>query len=343
MRQAIDPIYEWSIPRVYGSTPTVFGAPLAQTTEELERADVAFLGIPWSAPRSDNRFGTSVANFDGTNLTPDKFRINSLKYGPYLPEFDLDIFSSLSLVDAGNVVVSEANTDKSLENVREFVKRIVSAGTIPFTLGGNSGPGSYSVVCGIADAIGESVRVLHLDAHSDCRPIDQNEDTATNPAWGGTWVWRLLQSDSARGTEYFHFGLRGPRNHADTFNWLSRAGVPRENVVTYKEIRHARKTNSTSEWIESFARNVVGTEGKIWIGIDVDVLNLGSNPDWGDEPMGPSATEVAELLWQVGKAAGKERLAGISIMAMPFDAQSLHSICMYLVLYLFAGVIGGEL
>ncbi|MDQ3913164.1 MAG: hypothetical protein M3305_15620 [Actinomycetota bacterium] len=37
-------------PRVYGSFPTLFGMPLADTKEDLEGADVAFLGVPWRAP-----------------------------------------------------------------------------------------------------------------------------------------------------------------------------------------------------------------------------------------------------------------------------------------------------
>lgn len=343
LRQAIDPIFSWSVPRVYGSIPTAFGAPLARTREDFAAADIAFVGIPWSAPRGDSRFGTAIANFDGTNLTPDKFRLNSLKYGGYLPEFDIDLFSRLSLVDAGNVVVSEADTPASLENVRKLIGAIVEAGAIPFTVGGNSGPGSYSVVQGITDITGEPMRVLHFDAHSDCRPIDQDADEPNNPAWGGTWVWRLLHSGFATGGDYFHFGLRGPRNHPDTFKWLADSGVPRENVVTYRELRAARNSNSSSEWIAGFAKKVAGEKGKVWIGIDVDAINLGSNPDWGDEPLGPSVAEVAEMLWRVGKEVGKDRLGGISIMAMPFDAQTLHAICVYLVLYLLSGIVGGEL
>lgn len=343
MRQAIDPPYEWAIPRVYGSTPTIFGVPLSTSEEELAAADVAFVGIPWSAPLGDNRFGAAAANFFGTNLTPNKFRHNTLKYGSYLPEFDIDVFAQLSLVDAGNAVVSETDTLASLESVRKLISSIVEAGAIPFTLGGNSGPGSYSVVNGIMDATGGPMRVLHFDAHSDCRPIDQEEDQPNNPGWGGTWVWRLLRDGRVSGKDYFHFGLRGPRNHPDTFSWLSRVGVPRENIVTYKELRRARKSHSESDWIAEFARQVVGSDDRVWIAIDVDVLDIGSNPDWGDESLGPTVAEVAELLWRVGKEAGRERLAGISIMAMPYDAQTLHGICVYLVLYLFAGVLGGEL
>lgn len=343
MRQAIDPLFEWAIPRVYGTTPSVFGAPLAKTMEELEEADLAFVGIPWSAPRGETRTGSAVRNFDGTSLTPDKFRFNSLKYAGYLPEFDLDVFSKLTLVDAGNAVVSEADIVATLENVQALVGRIVKAGAIPFTLGGNSGPGSFAVVRGIAEATGESLRVLHLDAHSDCRPIDQDQDQPGNPAWGGTWVWRLLHSGDVGGENYFHYGLRGPRNHPDTFRWLARAGVPRENVVTYRELRAARRSHSEMDWTADLARQIAGSEGKLWIGIDVDVLDIGSNPDWGDESLGPTVAETAELLWRVGKELGRERLAGISIMAMPYDAQTLHGICIYLVLYLLAGVLGGEM
>src|SRR5215216_4430552 len=45
-----EPIVEMRSPRVYGSFPTLFGMPLAETEEDLRGADVAFLGVPWRAP-----------------------------------------------------------------------------------------------------------------------------------------------------------------------------------------------------------------------------------------------------------------------------------------------------
>jgi hypothetical protein len=44
----------------------------------------------------------------------------------------------------------------------------------------------------------------------------------------------------------------------------------------------------------------------------------------------------------VGRAAGRQRFAGISFMAMPFDAMKLHWVMMYVFLYAMAGVAASE-
>ena len=41
-----EPFVEMRLPRIYGSFPTLFGAPLAETEQELRGADIAFLGVP---------------------------------------------------------------------------------------------------------------------------------------------------------------------------------------------------------------------------------------------------------------------------------------------------------
>ncbi len=45
-RRPSEPIIEMLVPRIYRSTPTLFGAPLVETPEQLRSADVAFLGVP---------------------------------------------------------------------------------------------------------------------------------------------------------------------------------------------------------------------------------------------------------------------------------------------------------
>src|ERR687885_2025896 len=102
-----EPIVEMRSPRVYGSFPTLFGTSLAETREDLRGADVAFLGVPWRAPTTPSSFfiGGVRSNFEGTQLTPSYFRLNSLDYGGYLPELDLDVLGRIKLVDRGDVDV----------------------------------------------------------------------------------------------------------------------------------------------------------------------------------------------------------------------------------------------
>ena len=123
---------------------------------------------------------------------------------------------------------------------------------------------------------------------------------------------------------------------------IGERGVEREHVYTYREIRRARKVEGYDEWAEGLARRVMDGAAKVWVALDPDVLNLGSTPDFGAEPLGPTLDEVVELLYRVGCAAGKERLGGISIMATPQEARSLHQAMIYVLLYTLAGAISGE-
>jgi hypothetical protein len=140
-----------------------------------------------------------------------------------------------------------------------------------------------------------------------------------------------------RSRRYFHFGLRGALNDKETFLRFTERGVQRENILTYRDLKEARR-EGFENWAERLAGKISAGAAKVWVCIDPDVLNMGTNPDFGDEPMGPTNEEVIELLFQVGRAAGRDRFGGISFGAVPYTATSLHYTCFYFVLYAFAGV-----
>jgi hypothetical protein len=60
------------------------------------------------------------------------------------------------------------------------------------------------------------------------------------------------------------------------------------------------------------------------------------------EPLGPTVDELIELVYRVGRAAGRGRFGGLSIMATPYEAQSLHQTLTYVLLYALAGVLCTE-
>ncbi|RMF92636.1 MAG: hypothetical protein D6736_03105, partial [Nitrospinota bacterium] len=155
---------------------------------------------------------------------------------------------------------------------------------------------------------------------------------------GSTWSRRILTLPGVHPARYYHVGLRGPRNDRETFTrWLER-GVKRENIYTYREIKAARKGDFDA-WATDLAQRIVDGAAKVWFALDPDVLNLGAAPDFGDEPLGPTPEEVVEIAYQLGRAAGREKLGGISFMATPNTAQMLHYILIYITLYLLAGVV----
>ncbi len=336
-RRPSDPVMRMLVPRLYGSTPTLFGAPLAETPADLRGADAAFLGVPWRAPTPDSRVGRATANYEGTLLTPAQFRTNSLKYGGYLPELDVDVFEHLKIVDRGDAEIVR-DMAQTLRNVEAEVGSIVDAGCYPVTIGGNSGPASFAVLKAIAARAGGPTAVVNFDAHHDNQRGEWEEDDPRQPRWGGTWARRILGLPGVDPSRYYHIGLRGPRNDRDVFTRFTERGVRRDHIFTYRDIKQARRTGF-EEWAERLGHQIVEGAARVWIAVDPDVLDLSSNPDFGDEPLGPTADEVIELAYAVGRAAGRTRFGGLSFMAIPNDAQTLHSICFYILLYTFAGVV----
>ena len=176
--------------RIYGGTPTIYGAPLAQGPEDLRGADVAFLGIPWQAPSPQRWLGGVMPNYD-TFLSPSTFRQNSLVHRGYLPELDLDVFEHLRLVDYGNADVVH-DMKQTLANVERRVKEIIDAGCIPVTIGGNAGPSTYPVLKAVAERADGPTAVLNFDAHHDNQRGEWEQDDPRQPRWGSTWARRIL-------------------------------------------------------------------------------------------------------------------------------------------------------
>jgi len=329
------------LPRHYGSVPTLFGAPAAESGADLRNADVAFIGIPWQAPVPDSRIGAAGASFFGTNLTPQTFRTNSVKYGGYLPERDVDVFAALRFVDCGDVPIDQ-DLRTTFANVASAVKGVVRSGTIVLTCGGNSGPSTYGVLEGIAAAADGPVAVFNFDAHGDNLGGEIEEDDPKQPSWGATWARRIHDLPGVDSARYVHFGLRGPRNDAGTFDRFVEKGVDREQIFTYEHIVAARR-GGFEQWAEHAVAPVLDGADGAWIVIDADVLDMSVSPEFGDEPLGMYPEELCWAAYQVGKAAGRERLRGISLTAIPFAAMTVHWVMMYVLLYALAGVVRSDL
>lgn len=328
------------LPRHYGSVPTLFGAPRAESVEDLDGADAAFLGIPWQAPVPDSRIGAAGANYFGTNLTPHTFRTNSVKYNGALPERDVDVFAALALRDCGDVAI-DADLARTFATVASAVERIVRAGAIPITCGGNSGPSTYSVVKGVAAAADGPVAVFNFDAHGDNHSGAIEDDDPQLPPWGGTWALRIHDLPNVDPRRYLHFGLRGPRNDGGTIQRFIDKGVKREHLLTYTDIVRARR-QGFEPWAADVIAPALDGAAKAWIVIDPDVLDMSVCPEFGDEPLGMYPEELCWAAYQIGKATGRRRLGGIALTAIPFAAMTMHWIMMYALLYALAGVVHSE-
>jgi agmatinase len=339
-RDPVDPVSEMLVPRHYGSIPTLFAAPKARTPDDLAGADLAFLGIPWSAPVPDSRMGAAGDNYIGSSHTPSAFRTHSLKYGGYLPELDVDVFERYRLVDYGDSQIFEDIHDTFNDAVRR-VGDIIDAGAVPITIGGNSGPSSYAVLQAVAARAAGPTGVVNFDAHHDNFRGDWSEDTAEQPRWAGTWARRILDLPGVDPRQYFHVGLRGPRNDRAAFERFLEKGVLRAHILTYRDIAIARRDNFEG-WAARIAAQAASGAAKLWIGIDPDVLDMGASPDFGDEPLGLRTEEICSIVYELGRAVGRGGLGGVSFMAVPNTATTIHWICVYILLYALAGTLQAE-
>lgn len=332
-------VTELLLPRHYGSVPTIFGAPHG-SVDDLAGADIAFLGIPWQAPVPDSRIGAAGANYFGTNLTPHTFRTNSVKYNGYLPERDVDVFAALKLVDTGDVSI-DPDLKVTFATVASAVEKIVRAGAMPVTLGGNSGPSTYAVIQGVSAAADGPVAVFNFDAHGDNKPQRMEDDDPALPPWGATWALRTLDLPTVDPARYVHVGLRGPRNDSGVLTRFVDKGVSRNHLFTYEDVVRARRMGF-EDWAAQTLAPVVDGAAKAWIVIDPDVLDMSVCPEFGDEPLGMYPEELCWSAYQIGKAAGRKRFGGVALTAIPFSAMTMHWILMYVLLYAFAGVLASD-
>ncbi len=233
------------------------------------------------------------------------------------------------------------DAERTFSEVEKEIGKIVETGCVPVVMGGNAGPTTYPVLKAITERTDGPTAVLNLDAHGDNQPGRRQEDDPREPRWAATWALRILELPTIDPTRYYHFGLRGPINDRAAISRFVDWGVRPENIATYWEIRQARQADY-DEWAEGLTRRIADTAAKVWIALDPDVLDAGSVPDFSSEPLGPTVDEVTKLVYRIGRAAGRDRFGGLSIMATPHDARALHQVLLYVMLYALAGMVSTE-
>ena len=150
--------------------PTFFNLPVALTPEDLVagEVDVAIMGIPLDT-------GTG---FRGAGYGPKAVRAG-LVYGgtgmSNLPHMHTMVspFDELTIVDYGDVAVDYLSLERSIGHIREIVREVAAAGTIPMIVGGDHSL-MYPDVAGIVDVYGVgNVGVIHFELRTCtrwCRP-----------------------------------------------------------------------------------------------------------------------------------------------------------------------------
>jgi agmatinase len=132
---------------------------------DASQSRAVILGIPYDCGTHPTRIGARYG--------PDAIREQSKLVRPYQPpSADFNPLTRLNVVDCGNVNVTPSVIDESFESIESVVSKIVGAGAIPVTMGGDG-----AVTLPQLRAVHQhypDLAVLHIDAHTDTSPGNGN-------------------------------------------------------------------------------------------------------------------------------------------------------------------------
>ncbi len=125
---------------------------------DLFTSPLTFMGAPYGRPGPANKAAILGIPFDcGTNMRigarggPDSVRQQSALMRRFNPTHaDFDPVAALGLVDCGNVKLTPSKIVDAFERTEQAVDRIVAAGAVPVTIGGDG-----SVTVPVARAVAE--------------------------------------------------------------------------------------------------------------------------------------------------------------------------------------------
>jgi len=303
-------------PLLADDMPSFLGVPIARERSELEGADVAILGIPVGAQASPGRPPDEWAAYGRAVADTRRF---SMSYGGYLPELDLDVFEHLRMVDYGDA-------ERSLANVEQKVRDVLESGCRLVTLGGCVPYASYGIAAAMARRQKGKLGIISLDAHGDC--LESLWGARGNRELGpGTWQARLWEHCPNIDPKcHVEIGMRGPRNLREM------VARYRANGAHWHPASQVRERGIAAVCQDALPHAFAGTESS-WLSLDMDVLDIGVLPGWGDEPIGLSAWDVVEAVRQ----SGERGLSALSFQFIAPDSRPAAALVCYIVVYLMAG------
>ena len=260
-------------------------APICTDRNSID-ADVAILGAPFDLAiqlRSGTRMGPRAIREASTALA-----LSGMGY--YDPELDVNLLAGVKIVDCGDADVIHVDTQRSLDNIYEEAKQIISQDVFLVVLGGD-----------------HAVPIPLLQAYEDKRPF------------------HLIQFDSHLDYLDERFGIRVGHNntirrasemkHVSGITQIGMHGGSSASKQVYEDARNAGNTVLT---LKDFRK--LGPEGVVatlpegvdyYVTVDIDALDISIAPGTGLPSLGGMYyREIMETL--IGIAA-KGKVIGFDV------------------------------
>ena len=253
----------------FGGPATFMRLPACTLEDAL---DVGFVGVPLD-------IGTS--NRPGARLAPRQIRDESRMLRPYNMATRAAPFDSLRIADLGDVAINTFNLEKSVAIIEAHYDRILAAGTIPLSMGGD-----HTIALPILRAMAKKhgpVGLVHVDAHADINDTMFGERIAH-----GTPFRRAVEEGLLDCNRVVQIGLRGTGYAADDFDWPRQQGF---RVVQAEECWH----RSLAPLMEEVRQKVQG--GPIYVSFDIDGIDPAYAPGTGTvEIAGLTVPQALEII-----------------------------------------------
>lgn len=257
---------------------------------ELYTLPVTFMGVAHGRPGPGCRAAVLGIPFDcgihpfrvGSRQGPHAVRETSALIRRFNPtNADFDPVAALGLVDCGNVRLTPGRILDAYERIEQAVARIVDAGAVPVTIGGD---GSISVP--ILRAVARKHRdlvSLHIDSHTDAYPWDPAEKYTAAVQYTHAAEEKLIDASSS-----WHVGI-----HGTTF---TQGVVPRAERLGYRVVSlDDLLRGGFAQRIAEFRDQARGRP--VHLCFDMDVIDPSSapgvaSPTWG----GLTSREAIDLV-----------------------------------------------
>ncbi len=240
--------------------------------EDVGRADIAVLGIPFDA---------GVSYRPGARFGPAHIRQSSRLLRPYNPALDVEPFAGQQVADAGDVGCNPFSIAEAIGQVEEAASALLHARSRLLALGGD-----HTIALPLLRAMHQAhgpVAVLHFDAH-----LDTWDTYFGEPYTHGTPFRRASEEGLIDLAHSMHIGIRGPLYDRVDLIDSERLGFQAVHCTQLDELGVAGVVARMRERLGS---------GPVYVSVDIDVLDPAHAPATGTpEAGGMTSRELLGVL-----------------------------------------------
>ncbi len=215
---------------------------------------IVLIGVPQDegVRRNGGRVGAATA--------PDAIRKALYKFTPvFFAKDKVTQVNRLRIYDAGNLLTDGIVLEEIHLRQRKVVRQLLREGALPIVLGGGHDI-AYPDGAALGD-LAEPFSVINIDAHTDVRPLIDEEY-----AHSGSGFRQLLEDRSLQLRDFCEFGIQSFAVSKQHIDYVWSCG---KSVVSYDEIR------STGSFEKSFSTvlSSCASEGdNIYVSFDMDAV-----------------------------------------------------------------------